>query len=568
VTVHRQQEPAPQPGRTDARAPALDAFFEWYYRTNPVSATFIGVHEHDSRLPDCSEHGLGDALAGVEALRARFRDLPTESRQDADALDQTLAQGQLDVFRWELTSHHFHRANPCFYTGEAIFGVLSLFLRPFAPVALRADAAVERMMAIPTLLAQGRRHLREAPRLWTERAIRECTGALAFFERGVETLIHAEGIVHPRFRAAAAVAAAAFREFQAYLASDLLRHASEEYACGAETLRLLLRRGHHVDTAAEEIAGLAMEHAARWKDYMKRRATEVAAFDWREALDRLAEQHASASGYYGRYAEIWQEARAAAERHRLVSWPDYPIRYVPQPAWAQEAAPFLYFLSYRAPAAFDRAPLVDYLVTPVEPDMPEAEQTRRLRAANDSVIKLNHVTHHGGLGHHVQNWYAYHRARSRIGRMAAVDCASRIALFCGGTMAEGWACYATDLMDEIGFLDRNERIAHAQTHLRMAARALVDVRLHDGEWTLEQAAAFYRDRAGMTSDAARAEAVKNSLFPGTALMYLVGTELIHRLRRDLARRKGFDLRRFHDGLLSYGSVPVSLIGAAMREGRP
>jgi uncharacterized protein (DUF885 family) len=71
----------------------------------------------------------------------------------------------------------------------------------------------------------------------------------------------------------------------------------------------------------------------------------------------------------------------------------------------------------------------------------------------------------------------------------------------------------------------------------------------------------------MAPEAARAEAVRNSLFPGTALMYLVGTDLIHRLRRQLASAPGFDLGRFHDRFLSYGSVPVALICRAMT-GRP
>src|SRR5437588_12855981 len=137
--------------------------------------------------------------------------------------------------------------------------------------------------------------------------------------------------------------------------------------------------------------------------------------------------------------------RRAAVAQRLLTWPDYPIRFVPQPAWARAAAPYLYFLAYRSPAPFDRLRTVDYLVPPVDPEMPPDEQARRLRATNDSVIKLNHVIHHGGIGHHVQNWHAQ-RAASRIGQVAAVDCAGRIALFCGGTMAEGWACYATDLM--------------------------------------------------------------------------------------------------------------------------
>src|SRR5262249_53894344 len=157
-------------------------------------------------------------------------------------------------------------------------------------------------------------------------------------------------------------------------------------------------------------------------------------------------------------------------------------------------APHLYFLAYHAPAPLDDLSETEYLVAPIEPEMPPAERTRRLRAANDSVIKLNHVVHHGALGHHVQNWYAA-RASSRIGRIAAVDCASRIALPCGMTMAEGWACYATELAAEVGFLSPREVFAVRHGRLRMAARAVADVRLHQGRWTLDETVAFYRDRA-------------------------------------------------------------------------
>jgi uncharacterized protein (DUF885 family) len=139
-------------------------------------------------------------------------------------------------------------------------------------------------------------------------------------------------------------------------------------------------------------------------------------------------------------------------------------------------------------------------------------------------------------------------------------------MFCGGTMAEGWACYATDLMDEIGFLTPLEHFAEIHTRLRMAARAMVDIRLHHGHATLEEASTLYKERVGMASDAAHAEAVKNSMYPGTALMYLMGTDLIHGLRRDLRQRQGsaFHLRAFHDRFLSFGSIPVALVADAMR----
>jgi len=99
----------------------------------------------------------------------------------------------------------------------------------------------------------------------------------------------------------------------------------------------------------------------------------------------------------------------------------------------------------------------------------------------------------------------------------------------------------------------------------MAARSVVDVRLHQGRLTPGQAIELYRQSGGMSTAAAAAEVVKNGMFPGAALMYLIGTDAIHRLRRRIAALRGdaFTLRGFHDRLLAHGSVPVCLIAKSM-----
>jgi len=550
---------------TDAPAFArwLDDFFGAFYRRNPVSATFIGVHDYDHALPDYSPDGVAAAADEVEGLLRRLNALPAEPLSPAEQIDRELARGALEIRRWELGAPQFQAGNPCAYTGEAVFGVISLFLREGAPLPERAAAAEERMRAIPALLGQGMATLRRVPAAWVERARRECEGALALLGGGIDRLIVEHGLGGAGLRGAADDAAVAFAAFERFLRAEV-ELADGGYACGEEALDLQIRRAHFLDEGADEIAAYARATIAECRAALDEGAAAFGAAGWREALDGLADFHPSAERYYARYGELWEACRTLAAERDLLTWPDYPIRYTPQPAWAREAAPKLYFLFYRAPAAFDRVPVVEYLVTPVEPDMPAEEQRRRLRATNDSVIKLNHVVHHGAIGHHVQNWHAY-RAESRIGRIAAVDCASRIALPCGGTMAEGWACYATDLMDEAGFLTPLEQYSQHQARLRMAARALVDVELHRGRMSLEQAAAVYAEQAGMAPEAARGEAVKNSMFPGAALMYLIGTDQIHRLRRELAAREGpaFSLRRFHDRFLSHGSLPVAMIARAM-----
>jgi len=546
----------------------LDAFFASYYRHRPVSATFIGVHEYDDRLPDYSP-------AGVAAVRAEMADLLRQLDDGsvappvtpAEVIDATLARGFLTLQLWEYGSGHFVTANPTVYTGEAIFGVIALFLRPFAPLPMRVESAIARLHAIPALLAQGRANVRAAPLAWTERAIRECGGALAFLTEGVDILIADEGITDPRFRRAADTAREAFAAHEQAL-RGLQAHDTGAYACGAEAFDRYLQFGHQLTITGADIDAYTRAQFTASRATLEGGAAAFGMTGWRDALATLADHHPTAAEYYARFRHVWDACHDTATAHDLVTWPNYPLRYVPQPRWARGCASALYFLPYRAPAPNDHAPVVDYLVPPLEPEMPREEQERRLRAVNNSVIKLNHVVHHGAIGHQVQNWYAT-RAASRIGQVAAVDCASRIALFCGGTMAEGWSSYAVDLMDETGFLTPLESYSQQYARLRASARAIVDVNLHHGTFSLADATAFYRDDAGFTPEAAYAEAVKNSLYPGAAVMYLIGQDAIRDLRTELAESVGsageaFSLRRFHDRLLSFGSVPVTMIAAAMR----
>ena len=524
----------------------LDRFLSAYYVHRPVSATFIGRHEHDHRLPDYSESGIAATVGEMEELLG--------SAPAADDLDVRLATGYLRTQLWEFQSGHGPRGNPALATGEAVFGIMGLFLTDYAPMADRVAAAVARLEAIPGFLEGARATLRRAPSPWIERALDECAGAEAFLGDGIARLSAEHRITTPALGAAAARARAAFAEHDAFLRTDLAAREPGAAGAGEEAYRLHLREAHCIDEAPDEIARYAEEELGRTRGILARTP--------RPGPDG----HAATADYYRRYQAIWDRARDAAVAQELLTWPDFPIRYVPRPAWARTAAPHLYFLFYRAPAAFQRPAVHHYLVTPVEPAMPQALQEELLVANDDCAITLNHVVHHGGIGHHVQNWHAY-RCASRIGRIAAVDCASRIALLCGGTMAEGWACYATDLMDEAGLLTPFQRYDELRTRLRMCARAVVDVRLHQGRFTPEQAAGYYQREAEMSAAGARGEVTRNSMFPGTAVMYVLGRDAIHQLRRDLSARLGprFRLRAFHDEFLSYGSIPVRLIGDAMRK---
>jgi len=542
---------------------ALARFFDSYYRLRPVNATFTGVHDFDDRLPDWSPGGLDAVTDEMRRLRATIRcaDAPAAGLCDVRIRDEALAAAFLDVQIAELDGRHFQRGNPSLAIAEAAFGIIALITRPFAPASRRAAAVVGRLEAMPAFLAGAQSSIADGiPAEWRAKALKECEGAERLIRHGLQRWLASESLPDDRVRPAGERACAAIETFRRWLAADAHDADLQRYAVGPEMLDRLIARGHWCTTPRRDLALSARGALEEALAALDRRARAAAPGGWPQVQERLADRHPSTAGYLAAFQQTWEDCRARAIDARLVTWPEWPIRYVPVPAHTRDAAPFLYYLFYRSPAPFDRLPTHDYVVTPIDEDMPPDEQRRRLRAANSGAIKLNHVVHHGAIGHHVQNYRAY-AGDSEIGRVAAVDGASRIGMFLGGTMAEGWACYATDLMDEVGFLTPDESLSQQHTRARLAARAVVDIGLHEGSLSFDQGVAVYRDRIGMPPDAARAEACKNSMFPGAALMYWLGTDALHRLRAARERVDGaaFDLQRFHDRVLSFGSIPVPLV---------
>lgn len=545
----------------------LDDFFSLDEARRPVTATFTGPHAYDHELPDFSPDAVSHQIEAMQDLRARLDDIPSDDLGESQQHDRLLADGHLALQIMEAGLPQFHAGNPAHYTGEGIFSIIALFLRDSKPLEDRVAASISRMNSLPAFLEQARQNVHEAPPAWTERALREARSATIYFRHGLQQLAIERSITDPGFLNAAGVAHEAFCAHANWLEESLLRQPSDNYAAGRVAFDNYLRLGHWLppEHDAAWVLAYARQALDSEREVLERGAKKIdPSRGVNDLLGELANHHPTFDQYPAAFGRVWDAARQNAIDHELLTWPDYPIDYVPVPEPDREAAAGLYYLPYRCPPPFGQPEVQRYLIPTIPADLSPDEREERLRAVNDSVIKLNHVVHHGGLGHHVQNWHAF-RAQSRIGQRAGVDTASRIAFFCGGTLVEGWACYATDLMDETGFLTPLESLAQHQSRLRMAGRAIADVSIHTGAMTLDEAAAFYRDEVVMPEAAAQGEAVKNSMFPGATMMYLIGTDAVHDLSRKVAARDGdeFSLRRFHDQFLSYGAIPVSLIRESM-----
>ncbi|MPY67897.1 DUF885 domain-containing protein [Deinococcus sp. SDU3-2] len=535
---------------TDASSLAED-YLRLHAQFRPVDATFMGLPGHDHQLPPAGPDSVDAELDALRALRARVETAPeptsSGTRLDARLLNAQLALGEAELQR----APRLH--NPAWATGEAAFSVISLLL-PGAPgnPTERGDALRVRLEALPGFLGQARAHLqgRAAPQDWTERGRREACAAATLLEDGLprHPLWHTD-LQAPAFRAARALRAHA---------DELAELAPvDDVACGEAHLDFLMRVGHGLSFGPREAleqATLAFERLTQELEHDAARLDPSRS--WQEQLAALEHDTAEEGGVLDTY-RVWHERALEAASGLVTPERTYTLDYRTTPDWAVGTAD-LYFLFYRSPAPRRPGSGSVYWVFPPGEDM-----GAYLRAHNTSAIKLIHAVHHGSIGHHTHNARA-REAASVLARVAGTDCASGIAMLGAGTSVEGWACYAEDLLLEAeGFYTPAEALLLKSYERRNAASCMADIKLHLGEWSLEEMRVFYRDRANFAPARIWSETTRNSMFPATRLMYWLGTEAIKNLRTEL----NLPARVFHDALLAHGHAPMSWIAEEMRHTR-
>jgi uncharacterized protein (DUF885 family) len=129
---------------------------------------------------------------------------------------------------------------------------------------------------------------------------------------------------------------------------------------------------------------------------------------------------------------------------------------------------------------------------------------------------------------------------------------------------EGWGLYAESLGTEMGLYDTPaRRMGQLSYQMWRAARLVVDTGIHAMGWDKARAVAFMRANTALTDANIDAEVNRYISWPGQALGYMIGNIRIRELRGRAQRELGgrFDLRRFHDAVLRNGSVPLDVLDA-------
>jgi uncharacterized protein (DUF885 family) len=130
--------------------------------------------------------------------------------------------------------------------------------------------------------------------------------------------------------------------------------------------------------------------------------------------------------------------------------------------------------------------------------------------------------------------------------------------------AEGWALYAEELGKEVGFYqDPGSDYGRLRSELFRAVRLVVDTGIHDMGWSRDQVVEYMRNSHAVDEPTIQSETDRYISWPAQACSYKLGQlrirELRNRARQQLGNR--FDLRAFHDEVLSGGNLPLDLLDA-------
>jgi hypothetical protein len=245
--------------------------------------------------------------------------------------------------------------------------------------------------------------------------------------------------------------------------------------------------------------------------------------------------------------EQLDELKTFIQRQDLVTLPDKAdVRVAPTPRFYRWT-----FASMWTPGPFETRPLrAYYYITDADPAWPTDRQEEHLRDFNYGALWS--ISIHEVFPGHFLHYQHLRQVPAPLRKSI---------LFSSTAMVEGWAHYAEQMMMEAGFRrqDPSIRLGQLAESLIRLCRAIVGIRLHAEDLSVEQGVRFFRDEAYLEEGSARREAERGTFDPSYVL-YSLGKLMVLKLRDDCKARQGdrFSLRAFHDSLLGNGTVPLWL----------
>lgn len=524
----------PEPGFRDL----ITSFFDLRWRLDPVAATQAGVGAYDARLGQFTRADVKVAVAAWKSMASALESVETDSLEDNVDLTAALNDIRVSLSRFEKEKPH--ELNPEFHLTHLLGGLFALLVRADQSPEVRGRALAGRLLETHRFLDDAEATLTRPPAVFTETALSVAAGGHALLREAVPEF--AAGLPAEVRRAvedAMPQARNALEGFRDFLAGELMERSDGDFAIGAEAFDFRLHFEHALRETAPQLLRYGETLVAEVEADLVRRAEAIApGTSWRVLAERLRENHPRSEGVVEAYAREMERARAFVAERSLVSIPDGALEVIATPSFMK---PLIPFAAYDPPGAFAAERRGWFYVTVPEPSQLKDHCVHEIACT---------ALHEGYPGHHLQF-------------LAAQQQASPVRRVIGSPLTvEGWALYCEELMTDQGFLATPEEAFFQRMHLLWrAVRIVLDIQLHTGGLSVAEAVGYMTKTLGIGQASAEAEVRRYCGAPAYQLCYAVGRRELVKLRDDYRARAGasFSLKTFHDEILTYGGLPVSLI---------
>ena len=518
-----------------------DDYYAWRNENYPVNSSNAGLHTWDDRLTDYSAAKIDERAKHVHALLEKVCAMKIENWPKDERIDAILFRSQLEDIDFGNRVLKFERTDPQVYASECTNAIFSLLKKEYETPRNRARAAANRLKQMPPLLKQGLGNLHNPVKLYTQLAIQSARAIDPLLNKSLMALdVDLAPNEHDDLVKARDAALVALHRYADELEKRLPKMA--DFApMGEANYNYYLK---HVLLLPLDAAQVDMVGRAELARYRALEALlpdpKLADPDPARSANIPPDQGSFLKAYEGREEEMV----SFMKERNLVTLPSYlgrfQIRQLPDAFKPTSPGGFM-----NPPGVYDKDPTGFFFIPTYNPQ----SKNFYIRAAIEDPRPI--LGHEGIPGHFLQLSIANH-LNDEIRRQHQDT-----------VFIEGWALYGEEMLMRTGLYPNNSA-AQGQI-LRLSryrsARIGVDVNLHTGRWSFEQAVKYFMEAGGLDREAAEGEAAGAGSSPTQKISYIIGKWQIMNLLGRYKDRQGdnFRLGQFHDDLIKNGSLPISVV---------
>ena len=542
----------------------VDEYFDQvFFAFSPTAGTSAGLHQYDAQLEDYSRAGTMRQIAALHKFEKRVTAVDPQSLDDTAAADRQIILSNIRGTLLGLETIRLWEKNPDNYSSGIANSVYVIMSRKFASDDDRLRSVVAREQRMPAALAEARNNLKNPPRVYTEIALEQLPGIIAFFQTDVPSAFanatNAE--IKAGFVKLNAAVIAALQDYEKWLKTDLLAGSGGDFRIGAETFSKKLLYDEMVDTPLDRLLEIGTADLRANQAKFNRIAKEVDANKTpRQVLDDLGATHPAPDKLLQSFRDTFDGLIAFINEKHIVTIPSKVRPTV------QETPPFMRAIttaSMDTPGPFEKVATEGYfnVTLPAPGDTPE-EISGRMAEFNRGTI-VSTAVHEAYPGHYIQFLWTP-MAVSKVRKLLGAN-----------SNAEGWAHYCEQMMLDEGYGQpgagaanisdaRLIRLGQLQDALLRDARFVVGIQMHRGKMTFDEAVDFFVKEGYQTHESGVIETKRGTSDP-TYLYYTLGKIEILKLREDLKQKQGaaFSLQKFHDDFLRQGFPAIKIVRRAM-----